>query len=166
MEKIKWCLHVNNGMELVDPNDNLSKVYLDKSEEALKASIAVKGNISWEISSSYYSMYFALYSILMKIGIKCENHSCTIEFMKRFLSKYFSDDDIKLIKDSMGLRIDAQYYVDRTISEIKYKKLINKSPYFIAKCKDVRVNIKSSEIKDIRSKIGGMLNIKSKTSKK
>jgi len=164
MEKIKWCLQVNNGIELVEPNDNLSKVYLDKAEEALKASIAVKGNTSWEISSSYYSMYFALYSILIKIGIKCENHLCTIEFMKQFLSKYFSDDDVRLVKDSMGLRIDAQYYVDRAISGAKYQKLINKAPSFIAKCKDVRVKINSSEIKEIRSKIEGLLN--SKTSKK
>lgn len=32
MENIKWCLHVENGIELVEPNENLSKAYLKKSE--------------------------------------------------------------------------------------------------------------------------------------
>lgn len=69
MEKIKWCLCIKNGIELVEPNNNLSKTYILKSETALKAAASLKDNKEWEISSSYYSMYFALYSILMKIGV-------------------------------------------------------------------------------------------------
>ncbi len=42
MEKIKWCLKIKNGIELVEPNDNLSKVYLEKSESALRAAAVLK----------------------------------------------------------------------------------------------------------------------------
>ncbi|MEA3378985.1 MAG: hypothetical protein U9Q69_05115 [Nanoarchaeota archaeon] len=138
MKKIKWCLKVKKGIELVEPNDNLSKVYLNKSEDALKAAASLKGNRSWEISSNYYAMYFALYSIFLKVGVKCENHTCTLELMKNFFLTYFTKEDVKLIKDSMGLRIEAQYYLDKKISQLKYRTLIKKSPYFIIKCKDIR----------------------------
>lgn len=159
MEKIKWCLNVKNGIELVEPNDNLSNVYIKKSVDALRAAVVLEDNRDWEISSCYYGMYFALYSILMKIGIKCENHSCTIEFMNTFLLKYFTEDDVKQINESMKLRIDAQYYADRNISEDKYKILIVRAPKFLVKCKEVLFIIKEEEINNIRKKITSFLQI-------
>ncbi|MBU0528996.1 hypothetical protein KKF86_04470, partial [bacterium] len=68
-------------------------------------------NLMFSISACYYSMYYSLYSILMKIGIKCEIHSCTLEFMKIMLKEYYSKEDIKTIKKAFDLRILAQYYV-------------------------------------------------------
>ncbi|MCH8329263.1 MAG: hypothetical protein IIB81_02630, partial [Nanoarchaeota archaeon] len=100
MEKIEWCMKQKNGIEVVEPNENLSKAYIKKAEDALKAAASLKGNKDWEISSLYYTMYFSLYSILMRIGIKCEIHSCTIEFMRQFLQEHFNDDDFFLIKKS------------------------------------------------------------------
>ncbi len=156
MEKIRWCLKAKNGIELVEPNDNLSKVYLKKSEDALKAAAALDGNKDWEISSSYYAMYFALYAILMKIGVKCEIHSCTIEFMDRFLSDYFDAEDRKLLKDSMRMRIDAQYYVDRNISEDESRKMISEAPQFMIQCREVLFRMRNDDIEDIRERIGDM----------
>ncbi len=34
--KIFWCLKQKNGMELVEPNDNLAKAYFSESEETLQ----------------------------------------------------------------------------------------------------------------------------------
>ena len=153
MEKIKWCLNIKNGLELVEPNDNLSKVYIQKAEDSLKASAALKDNKDWEISSSYYSMYFGLYSILMKIGIKSENHSCTIEFMKRFLTKYFDKEEIKLISNSMQTRIDAQYYADREIADVKYLMMLKQAPSFLVKCKEILLKIREEEIEELREQI-------------
>ncbi len=153
MEKINWCLEVKNGIELVEPSDNLSKAYIKKSEDALKASSVLNDNRDWEISSGYYAMYFALYAILMKLGVKCENHSCTIEFMKEFLLEYFTEEDIRLIKNSMVLRIDAQYYTNKEISEIKYKRMINEAPGFLVKCKDTITRLNEEKINAIRKKL-------------
>jgi uncharacterized protein (UPF0332 family) len=153
MEKIKWCLEVKNGIELIEPNDNLSKAYLKKSEDALKASSVLKDNRDWEISSGYYAMYFALYAILMKLGVKCENHSCTIEFMKEFLREYFNEEDITLIGNSMVLRIDAQYYTNKEIPEIKYKKMLKEAPEFLVKCKDTIARLNEEKINAIRKKL-------------
>jgi uncharacterized protein (UPF0332 family) len=72
MDKITWCLNQKNDLELIEPNEELKDAYLKKAEDSLRATAALKGNKDWEISSSYYTMYFSLYAILMKIGVKCE----------------------------------------------------------------------------------------------
>lgn len=153
MEKIKWCLNIKKGIELVEPNENLSKVYIKKSENALKAAIVLKKIKDWEISSCYYAMYFALYAILMKVGVKCENHSCTIEFMKELLKNHFSEEDVELIKKSMKARIDVQYYTNRNIAKDQYEKMVNRAPSFLIKCKEVLLKIKEEEINSIRTRI-------------
>ena len=101
-------------------------------------------------------MYFALYAILMKIGIKCENHTCTIEFMNIFLLDNFDAKDVKQIKTSMILRVDAQYYADRHIPEEKYRKIVDGAPRFLVKCKEVLFKMKEEEINNIREKIKKM----------
>src|SRR3989344_7364132 len=153
MNQIKWCLNVKNGIELIEPNKNLSEVYMKKAENALKATVKLKGNLEWEISSCYYSMYFALYSIMMKIGIKCENHKCCIEFMQEFLNSRFISDEIRLLRTSMKARVDTQYYEDRKVPDKFHKLMITNAPLFIVKCKNITRKIKQNEIEEIREKL-------------
>jgi uncharacterized protein (UPF0332 family) len=153
MDKIKWCLKAKNGLELIEPNDNLSIAYLKKAEDALRAAAVLKDNKDWEISSCYYTMYFSLYSILMKIGIKCEIHSCTISFMQNLLKNYFTNEDIDLIEKSQKARIDTQYYSDRNISDELYKKIIDNVPLFLVKCKNILNEINEEAIKEIREEL-------------
>ena len=153
MDKINWCLKVKNGLELVESNENLTKAYLKKAEDSLRATSTLKDNKDWEISASYYTMYFSLYAILMKIGVKCEIHSCTISFMKNFLNKYFTNEEIDLIEKSQKARIDTQYYSDRNISDELFKRMINNTASFLAKCKNVLNYLTEKEIEDIRSKL-------------
>ena len=128
MDKIKWCLKAKNGLELIEPNEDLSKAYIKKAEDSLRAVSVLKDNKDWEISSAYYTMYFSLYAILMKIGLKCGIHSCTISFMRHFLNKNFTSEEIELIEKSQKARIDAQYYSDRNISDELYKGIIKNLP--------------------------------------
>ena len=156
--KIKWCLNQKKGLELVEPNEELTKAYIKKAEDSLRATEMLKNNKDWEISSSYYTMYFSLYAILMKIGIKCEIHSCTISFMKNFLDTYFTIEESELIEKSQNARIDTQYYSDRNISDNLYNEMINKSVLFLAKCKEIANNLTEQEIESIRKKIKKLKN--------
>lgn len=149
MDKIKWCLNAKNGIELVEPSGNLSEAYFKKAEEALESMALVKSQ-SWQISTAYYSMYFSLYAILMKIGVKCEIHSCTIEFMRRFLLDYFSSEDCKLVEDSFNARVDSQYYVSAEVSDEARKNMMRKAPYFLAKCKTMALRIDEERVKNVR----------------
>ncbi|MCK5017030.1 MAG: hypothetical protein KAS32_08155, partial [Candidatus Peribacteraceae bacterium] len=141
---------------LIEPNSNLADAYIRKAEEALGS---MRADISkdWKISTAYYTLYFSLYSILTRIGIKCEIHSCTIEFAKRFLKDYFNEDEIDFIEDSLKARIDSQYYVDRKVLDEQFNNMIKIPPEFLVKCKSVLVKLNEKRTNDIRNKFQKIL---------
>jgi len=149
MDKIKWCVGKKGGLSLIESNSNLAEAYIKKSEEALE-SMRVNIIKDWRISTAYYTLYFSLYSILTKIGIKCEIHSCTIEFARRFLKDYFNDEELDFIEDSLKARIDSQYYIDRTVSDEQYNKMIMKAPEFLVKCKSILIKLNEKKVNEIR----------------
>lgn len=150
MDKIKWCAGKKEGLSLVEPNSDLAKAYIKKAEEALES---MKINIirDWKISTAYYAIYFSLYAVLMKLGIKCEIHSCTIEFAKRFLKEYFEEAELEFVEESLKARIDSQYYVDRTVQDEQYNKMILKAPEFLVKCKSVIIKLNEKKVNEIRN---------------
>lgn len=83
MKNINWCKKQSEGLELINPNSNLCQEYFKKAENALDALRKLDCNIEWQISSAYYAMYFSLYALFMKIGLKSEIHKCTITFMQQ-----------------------------------------------------------------------------------
>ncbi len=157
MDKIKWCAGKKEGLSLIEPNSNLAEAYTKKAEEALE-SMRVNIIKDWKISTAYYTLYFSLYSILTKIGIKCEIHSCTIEFAKRFLKDYFKEEELNFTEDSLKARIDSQYYIDRTVPDEQYNKMIMKTPEFLVKCKSILIKLNEKKINEIRSKFQAELN--------
>ena len=149
MGKIKWCTGKKGGLSLIEPNANLAEGYIKKAEDALES---MRANIvkDWKISTAYYTLYFSLYSILTKTGIKCEIHSCTIEFAKSFLQEYFTEEELDFAEDSLRARIDAQYYVDRTVPDEQYNKMEKKAPEFLVKCKSILNKLNEEKINEIR----------------
>ena len=141
MDRIKWCIRVRNGIELIDPNGNLAEAYLGKAEDSLETMRLVESR-DWKISAAYYTMYFSLYAILMKIGVKCEIHKCTIEY--------------RLMKESLEARIDAQYFIDRNVTDTFFKDMMCKAPEFLVKCKSAVLKLDERKITQIRTKIEKM----------
>jgi uncharacterized protein (UPF0332 family) len=154
MDRINWCISQRAGIELVEPSENLRKAYLIKADEAL--TVLKDTNLrDWKITTAYYAMYHGLYSILMRIGIKCEIHTCTIEFAKIFLNKYLSREDLSLLGVAFRSRNNAQYYVDRAVGDEEYNLIIKKAPMFLVKCKNIIILEK--EILELRSKLSGKI---------
>jgi uncharacterized protein (UPF0332 family) len=153
MDQIKWCLRQKKGIELIEPSDNLRDAYLIKAEEAL-GTLRTSKSRDWQLIAAYYTIYHGIYSLLMKIGIKCEIHSCTIEFAKRFLNKIFSKEDFGLIEKAFSARIDSQYYVNREVPDKNFVIIMKKTPAFLVKCKNAV--IKQNEIEYIRNQISGI----------
>lgn len=149
MNRINWCRKQKGGLSLVEPNLDLANAYLKKAEEALE-SMRINIIKDWKISTAYYTVYFSLYAILMKIGVKCEIHSCTIEFMEQYLNDYFIYEEVLFVKHSLKARIDSQYYVDRSIPDKQYDEMLKKAPYFLIKCKDIILKLKEKKINEIR----------------
>src|SRR4030042_4863469 len=108
---LKWCCNKKEGIKLIEQNDNLSIGYIKMAENAIGTMNREKSlNMQFAISACYYSMYYSLYSILMKIGVKCEIHACTLEFMKKFLLNFYSKEDYKITSKAFDVRNATQYY--------------------------------------------------------
>ncbi len=151
-DKISWCLKKYNGIQIIEENENLKEAYLIKAKQSFES---MQNEISneWKISKAYYTLYYSVYAILMKIGIKCEIHSCTIEFLKLFLIKKFNFEDIKLLENSFELRNKVQYYICNDLDLKDYEKLFDKIFQFYVKCKEIANNLTQKEIIEIKNNL-------------
>ena len=152
MNKISWCKNQKSGIKLIEPNDNLSEEYYQNAEESLKVLRSInetKSNM-WLATTKYYIEYFAVYSILMKIGIKCEIHDCTIALIK-FLEKesVIKSGISKLLEKDKELKIDNQYYLKNKPVDINFDKLSE----FMLSIKEHLDNLDNKKIIELRTKI-------------
>ena len=138
----------------MEQSTEIAKGYINLAENSLGTmNRERKQNLVFSVSACYYSLYYSLYSIIAKIGIKSEIHACTIEFMKRFLSSYYTPAECKFMADSLQARVDTQYYINRDVKDQFVKEMISTTPKFLIKCKGIVANIKESEINEIRKQL-------------
>ncbi len=157
MVKIEWCMEARNGIELVEPNANVAQAYILKAEESLESMRKVTSP-DWKVPIAYYTMYYSVYALLVRAGVKCEIHPCTIEFAKHFLRQYFSRRELDMLEDSMNARIDMQYYVNRKVSDKICSSIEEAAPEFIVKCKSVLARITEKDINEIRNSVKERIN--------
>jgi len=153
--KIEWCKNQKSGFKLIEPNINLAIEYFNNAEETLRVLIQTKksGSNMWIATQKYYYEYFCAYSILMRIGIKTEIHSCAIEILK-FLEEenlIQSNFSANLERDK-GLRIENQYYLKNIPVEIELDELRE----IILTSKDIIDNLKEEEIIIIKNKLDSL----------
>tara|TARA_Y100000310_G_C20612642_1_gene778848 strand:- start:18 stop:506 length:489 start_codon:yes stop_codon:yes gene_type:complete len=148
--KLKWCFGIKEGLRIVEPNERLTKSYLDEAKSSLeRAEKNFKdGDLLWATVVTYYADYYALYSFLQKIGIKCENHSCSINAVKFLLG----EDKIKLIDRHKDKRIDAQYYI-KIDKEREVARSLQEAKIFISEFDELVSNLTEEEIKEYNDKL-------------
>lgn len=154
MASMKWCLRQKRGLELTRPSGRLAEAYLRKAENALRA-IRAGPTREWKIIAAYYALYFSVYAVLMKIGIRCEIHSCTLAFMRHHLRNHFTEEECAFLEQSMEARINVHYYVDREISEKLYEEMLHFPPPFLEKCRAIIRTLTEGEIRGIRGDLAG-----------
>jgi len=152
MDKISWCKKQDKGIKIIEPSDNLSNEYYQNAEESLKVLRSIKETKSnmWLATTKYYIEYFAVYSVLMKIGIKCEIHDCTI-LLINFLEKeaVVKKGMSKILEEDKEIRIDNQYYLKNRLVNINFEELSK----FILSIKESLNNLNENKIKELRDKI-------------
>jgi len=151
--KLKWCFKIKDGLKIVEPNGRLSKSYLEQSKSSLlKANKDFEDkDLLWTTVAIYYAEYYALYSFLQKIGVKCENHSCSILAVSLLLGI----EKTKTINEHKEKRIDAQYYM-KVDQEDKVKNMLIEAQNFILYFDELVSNISDKEIKMYREKISSL----------
>ena len=146
-DKLKWCGEQNNGIRLIELKPYLSESYIKESHEILENMFSTKGK--WRVIMAYYACYNAVYALLMRCGIQCEIHDCTLELMSLF---DFSPSEITLIRELKDARIQSQYYLKEAMlrDEIGVKN-------FVVRCKVVLNQLDSQKISDIRAELKKVL---------
>jgi uncharacterized protein (UPF0332 family) len=152
MKKINWCKKQSTGIKIVKPNDNLSKEYYQNAEESLRVlrKIYEVQSLMWLATTKYYIEYFAVYSLLMKIGIKCEIHDCTIA-----LAGLLEKEDVlpqgtaNMLEIDKNLRIDNQYYLKNKPVDIDFQKLADFLLRIKKALKTVKVDVIRDKIKEV-----------------
>ena len=149
-DKLQWCF--NQGMKFIEPSDDIAEEYFHSAEETLMVANLCKnsGSNMWLATHKYYAEYLAAYSLLMKIGIKSDIHSCTIGII-RFLEENnivdFSFSSI--LENDKDLRIDNQYYLKNIPVEFDSKELAE----LLLRTRKILNNINSHQINHIKELI-------------
>jgi uncharacterized protein (UPF0332 family) len=149
-KKIKWCFKLKDGLRIVEPNERLSKSYLEQAKSSLLRAQKDfdEKDLLWSTVAIYYSEYYALYSFLQRIGVKCENHACSILAVGLLLG----EEKTKTINEHKDKRIDAQYYM-RVDQEPKVRIMLQEAKRFVSEFDEIVSRLSESEIKEYRKKI-------------
>jgi uncharacterized protein (UPF0332 family) len=153
-DNLIWCLRQKHGIRIIEPNLNLTKAYLKKAKSALNTMTAALqiNEADWTSTTAYYARYFALYALLMKIGVKSEIHDCTINgaqlLANRGILRQSLVDDIAEAKQA---RIDAQYYVATELNQKEIKKNAETARKFVLEIEQTIENVTSKQISTIRT---------------
>ncbi len=150
MVSIRWCMKQNTGIKIIQQNANMSNSYIKMAEESITVLAGVANSKIWTATTAYYVFYYSLYSLMLRIGVKCEIHSCSLEFMKRFLKDFYSDKDMEMIERAFLARINLQYYADRTVDDVIIEDSKRYCKDFYIKTKHMLLRITESQIKMIR----------------
>ena len=142
--QIKWCFKQNKGVRLIEPNESISENYVKESLSDFD--MIEKVNQKWKTVTAYYSCYNLVYAILVKIGIKCEIHDCTIALMSLL---GFNKEEIKFLDSLKKERVDVQYYLKPSSLSIVKNKVLE----FLNRCKEIIKEMNDDKINEIRAKI-------------
>ncbi len=108
----------------------------------------------WIATTAYYARYFALYALLMKIGLKSEIHDCTLH-----IAKLLSENGIlnpNLVEDifqSKQTRIDTQYYVEEEQNPEDIKRNVEAARKFVLETEKATENLTTEQINNIRTQL-------------
>jgi len=130
---------------------------------AMNATLQIK-ETDWIATTAYYARYFALYALLMKIGIKSEIHDCSIAIARLLAEKgILNEDFVNDISNSKQIRIDTQYYIERELNKASTKRNAENARKFVLRIEKVIENITPNQTETIRKHIRNLRSLKSKT---
>lgn len=154
-------LRKEGKLKLVESSEEMKISYLEKAENCLKSSKLLLKNQLYEnsISEAYYCMYNSLLALLFKAGIKSENHSASIIFLKDL----FEEDSLyDIISSAKEERIDKQYYIESQqiskVTEDSCGDMIVKTEDFLVKIKLLISQLNNEKISRIRNYFENIFN--------
>lgn len=109
---IRRCAGRKRGIRMVEPSESLRRAYAGKSRDSMRAmqSSIDQGLGDWAYSASYYAMHFSACAVLVRAGIRCEIHDCTIALIDHLFGEGIDAGLVEDFERAKKMRIEAQYY--------------------------------------------------------
>jgi uncharacterized protein (UPF0332 family) len=144
-------------IKLVNQNYKISKSYSNKTKNCQKAANLLYKNNLYEnsITEAYFGMYNSTISLFFKMGIKCDNHTGAILFLKYLLKKEKLSNELNKFKEQ---RIDKQYNINENFNKKQCLQLIIESNLFIDNINFLKSNINIKLIDNIKEKFNSLKN--------
>ncbi len=151
---LKWCSKLKDGLKILKTDDDLARSYLNEAKSSLKRAERnfLENDLLWTTVVIYYAEYYALYSFLQKIGIKCENHFCSILAVESLLGQ----EKVRVINEHKNKRVDAQYYM-RIGKKAQVETMLKEAKIFVNDFDILVSNLKDNEIENYRRSIKNFL---------
>src|SRR3989338_9212689 len=151
--KLRWCFRLKDGLKMIEPNSRLAESYLGEARSSLERAEKnfIDGDLLLSTVVIYYAEYYALYSFLQRIGIKCENHSCSISEVSFLLG----ENKIQTINLHRDRRIDAQYYM-RVGREEDVGEMLKEAKMFVSMFDEIVSNLNEKEIDSYRNELNNV----------
>lgn len=152
MAKLDWCKKQKHGIKKVEPSENIAEKYIENAEETLRVLKKIKdsGSRIWLATTKYYAEYFALYALMMRIGIKSEIHDCSLQVANWLREKgVLPEEMVEELENSKELRIENQYYLENKDVDLDLDELRD----FILRTRKIKDSLDKNDISRIRSKI-------------
>ena len=140
--KLRWCTGLKDGLRIEEPNKILAHSYLKEARLSLERAEKnfSDGDLLWTTVVIYYAEYYSLYSFLQSIGVKCENHFCSILTVSFLLG----EDKTELINKHKDKRIDAQYYM-KVDKEDQVRNMLQEAKLFFSMFDELVSNLSEDE---------------------
>ena len=124
MADLEWCFKIKTGLRIAHGSEVEAKSYEKTAVETLEKLEEETG--VWKIVKAYYACYYAAYSIILSLGVKSENHTCTFELLKLILKLLKKKTRIvSYLERLKEKRISAQYYLrPQKIDEAMVRKTV------------------------------------------
>ena len=139
---------------VTEPNDNLVQAYLQKARHDLVVLRSIpKEDTEWKAAVAYYTRYHMMTALLLKVGVECKDHNCSLKIAKYLFSDVISSDLFIEIKESKRQRIDLQYYTDRIVKKEEFEHNMEGVDAFVEIVQDLIESLTREDIGQIRKKL-------------
>lgn len=108
----------------------------------------------WILTTAYYARYFALYALLIKLGIKSEIHDCSIATARLLAkNKIITPDLVADITQAKQTRIDTQYYVTKELKQEEIIRNVESARKFVLEIQKSIEEVSAEQTNNIRNKL-------------
>jgi uncharacterized protein (UPF0332 family) len=108
----------------------------------------------WILTTAYYARYFALYALLMKLGIKSEIHDCSIATARLLAkNKIITPNLVTDITQAKQTRIDTQYYITKELKQEEIQRNVESSRKFVLEIQKSIEEVSEEQTNNIRNKL-------------